>query len=158
MRRLSWIIALLPLAAACASGGSTAPAATSSASSDAVWQALLRPRPTARPGARRVSVGTITLSGDRPWELDAAGPAAIGLQELITADLLRREDVVLVERRRFAAAAERERRGQPAPAGAPRVGTSPGAELILTGTMTPVLGDSAYLALRLVEAESGAAR
>lgn len=151
MRRLFLLLLSLPLLGSCASGGAAGGA-------DASWESLLRPRPTARPGAARVAVGDIRLTDERPWELGTAATVSIGVQELVSADLLRREDVRFVERRRFAAAAERERRGLPAPAGAPPVGTSAGAELVLTGTMTPALGDSAYLALRLVDAATGSAR
>lgn len=151
MRRL-FLLLSLPLLGSCAS------AAAAGGGSAAGWETLLRPRPAARPGAARVAVGDIRLTDDRPWDLGTAATVSIGVQELVSADLLRREDVRFVERRRFAAAAERERRGQPAPAGAPPVGTSAGAELVLTGTMTPTLGDSAYLALRLVDVATGSVR
>ncbi len=150
-------LALIPLASACASGGAPAPAALRPAS-EAEWQALLRARPAARPGSPRISIGTINLSDERPWSLDATIPVAVGFQELVGAGLLRREDVQFVERRRFAEAAERERRGLPRPAGAPPVGSSPGVEMILTGTLSPMLGDSAYLDLRLVEPTTSAYR
>jgi hypothetical protein len=156
MRRLLSVLALLPLAACAA--GAPASSAGSAAGSDAVWQALLRPRPTPRPGAPRVAIGQIVLGEERPWAIEAPIPAAVGLQELLAAGLLRREDVQFIERRRFADAAERERRGVARPAGAPPVGTSAGAELVLTGTMSPVLGDSAYLDLRLVEAATSGYR
>ena len=119
--------------------------------SESAWQALLHPRPAPLPGALRIAIGQITLGNEQPWALAAGLPAAVGVQELVSSGLLRRADVQFVERRRFAEAAERERRGLARPAGAPPVGTSPGVELILTGSMSPVLGDSAYVELRLVE-------
>jgi hypothetical protein len=133
--------------AACASGGASAPPAPAAAS-DAEWQALLAPRPAALAGAPRVAIGTLTVGeGD-----------AVLLTELIAAGLLRRPDLQFVERRRFAEAAERERRGLPRPPGAPPVGTSPAAELLLTGTLSPTLGDSAYFDLRLIDPATGGAR
>jgi hypothetical protein len=156
MRRLLPLLVLLPLAA-CAAGAPPAPAAPATAS-DAEWQALVRPRPVARAGAPRIAIGQIAVGEGAPGSVASPVPPAAALQELVGAGLLRREDVQWVERRRFAEAAERERRGLPAPAGAPPVGTSVSAELILTGTMSPVLGDSAYLDLRLVDAATSANR
>ena len=147
-----------PLALACASGGGSAPALGGAASA-AEWQALFRPRPTPLQGAPRIAVGELTLSEEKPWALTAPVPAATGLAELVSAGLLRREDIQFVERRRFAEAAERERRGLPRPAGAPPVGTSPGVELLLTGSATPFLfGDSALFNLRLVDPATGRVR
>jgi hypothetical protein len=156
MRRFHVLfLGLLPTVAACASGG--APAAAPVAASDAEWQALVVPRPAPLAGARRISIGTLAL-GEERWGMSATVPPAVTLQELIGAGLMRRADVQYVERRRFAEAAERERRGLPRPRGAPEVGTSPGVALLLTGTMSPLLGDSAYIDRRLVDAASGAAR
>ena len=90
--------------------------------------------------------------------MSATVPPAVTIQELIGAGLLRRADMLFVERRRFAEAAERERRGLPRPPGSPPVGTSPGVELLLTGTMTPLLGDSAWIDMRLVDPATGGFR
>lgn len=150
--RALMLAAVLPWAAACAAGGAPSAPAALAGASDAEWQALVRPRPAARAGAPRIALGAISLAEERPWGMvDPAVPAAVGLQELIAAELLRREDVQFVERRRFAEAAERERRGLPRPDGAPPVGTSAGAQWLVTGTMSPLLGDSAYLEMRLVD-------
>ena len=64
-------------------------------------------------------------------------------------------DVEFVERRRFSQAADMERRGQARPVGAPPVGVSPGAELVLAGSWAPASADSAYLDFRLTRAETG---
>jgi hypothetical protein len=119
--------------AACASAGGPSTADTgAAATSESVWASLNRPRPAPLPGAVRVTVSNLLLL-HQPWSLQGPITPAIGMEELVAAGLLRRSDVEFVERRRFSAAAERERRGQPTPRGAPRVGVSPGAELILTG-------------------------
>lgn len=122
--------------------------------SEAAWASWNRPRPTPLPGAVRISVGEVALESD-PWQMGSPGAAALALQELISAGLLRRRDVHFVERRRFAAAAERERQGLPAPPGAPPVGTSPSAEIVLQGAWTrlPQLGE--FFEGRLVETASG---
>ena len=137
--------------AACAGGpplSSSRPVA-----SDAQWRALARPRVARLPGAPRVTVSEMILLSDA-WPLNTDLELAVGLQELISAGLLRRADVNFVERRRYAAAVERQRRGLPRRRNAPAVGTSPGAELVLTGSWI-VSGDSAALDLRLTHAESG---
>jgi hypothetical protein len=91
----------------------------------------------------------------QPWSLQGPVTPALGLEEMVASGLLRRQDVEFVERRRFSEAAERERRGLPAPRGAPRVGVSPGAEFVLTGTWAATGADSAALDLRLTDAETG---
>ena len=150
MRRpLVLLLSLPPVIAACAPGGvSVAPPAPAT---EAEWQQLLRPRPTPLPGAPRVAIGDIFVSGGWDW-------ASAAIQELVGVGLLRRPDVQFVERRRFAEAAERERQGLPRPPGAPPVGASPGAELILMGTLSPLMGPSARMNLRLVEAGTGVNR
>jgi hypothetical protein len=99
-------------------------------------------------------VSEILLLGD-PWKLDSPMPVSLGIQEMVSSGLLRRRDVIFVERRRFFAASEKERLGQSRPRGAPPVGVSPGAELILAGSWSPASRDSAYLDFRLTEAETG---
>lgn len=118
------------------------------------WSAWNRPRPDPLPGAVRISVGEIAMDGD-PWRLGSPGAAALALQELVSAGLLRRRDVHFVERRRFMAAVERERQGLPAPPGAPPVGTSPGAEMVLQGTWTRLAPAGEFFEGRLVETASG---
>jgi hypothetical protein len=119
-----------------------------------VWESLHQPRPEPLQGAAAVSVSEILLLGD-PWELHAPIPTSIGIQELVGAELLRRRDVNYVERRRFAAAAERERRGERRPRGAPPVGISPGVDFLLMGSWAPSGADSASLDFRLTDPESG---
>ena len=148
-------LALLSLGglSACASGSAPESAAPLPTTPESVWDALERPRPEPLQGATGVTVSEILLLGD-PWGIESPVPTAIGIQELISAGLLRRRDVNFVERRRFAVAAEQERRGQPRPRGAPPVGVSPGADLILSGSWAPLGADSAYLDFRLLRAES----
>ena len=146
--------ASIVLAACASSGGPSTTAAGAAATSESVWTSLNRPRPAPVPGAVRVTVSNLLLL-HQPWSLQGPVTPAIGMEEIVAAGLLRRSDVEFVERRRFSAAAERERRGQPAPRGAPSVGVSPGAELILTGTWAASGPDSAALDLRLTDAETG---
>ena len=122
--------------------------------SEAEWQALAVPRPAPLPGAARVSVAEITLLGSS-WGLQSNVEISLGVSELIVTGLLRRADVELVERRRFAAAADAERRGLARPAGTPAAGVSPGAEFVLSGSWASVGLDSAYLDLHLTDAEGG---
>ncbi len=150
-------LAILVLVAATLSVGACAggppPSSSRPVASDAQWSALARPRVARLPGAPRVTVSEMILLSDA-WPLNTDLELAVGLQELISAGLLRRADVDFVERRRYAAAVERQRRGLPRGPNAPAVGTSPGAELVLTGSWI-VTGDSAALDLRLTHAESG---
>lgn len=150
------LLAFLPLLAACASGG--APAGdTATPAEGGGWEDLAEPRPEPLEGAPRVTVAEMLLMEERPWGLDAPIPTSLGLTELVAAGLLRRRDVQFVERLRFSRAAEQERVGASRPAGAPPVGTSPGAEWLLLGSVAP-LGDSIYLDLRLVHTETGTDR
>lgn len=141
---------------ACSGGGGPAATAnpTPANASEAEWQALAAPRPDPLPGAARVSVAEITLLGNT-WGLQSSVDLSLGVSELIVTGLLRRADVELVERRRFAVAAEAERRGLARAAGAPSAGISPGAEFVLSGTWASVGLDSAYLDLHLTDAEGG---
>jgi hypothetical protein len=140
---------------ACSAGSGPAATPAPANASESEWQTLATPRPESVDGAARISVSEITLLGD-PWDLQSATDLSLGISELIVTGLLRRADVNLVERRRFAVAAEAERRGQVRPAGAPAAGVSAGAEFILSGTWATLGLDSAYLALSLTDAESGA--
>ena len=106
----SALVAALMLSA-CSGGSGPAATPAPADASEAEWQALATPRPESLAGAARVSVSEITLLGD-PWDLEGATDISLGISELIVTGLLRRADVNLVERRRFAAAAEAERRGQ----------------------------------------------
>jgi len=158
LRLSSWgvlSILALPFLSGCAGGGTTSgPVVAPTRTAESVWEALNQPRPEPLPGATRISVSEVILLGD-PWGIEGAVPAALGIQELVSAGLLRRRDVVFVERRRFSEAAEMERRGQTRPRGSPPVGVSPGAELVLAGSWAQASADSAYLDFRLTRAETG---
>ena len=146
---------LIPLLATLSGCAAAAPAAAPRTSEDG-WSRLATPRIRPLAGAPRIAVGEINLTS-AGWGAATPVPPSLAVQELVAAGLLRRADVHFVERRRFAAAAERERRGLPAPPGAPPLGTTPGAELVLMGSSL-ALGDSAYLDLRLVDPETGETR
>ncbi|MFV2006877.1 MAG: hypothetical protein ACC667_05500 [Longimicrobiales bacterium] len=139
------------LVVACAGGPS--PSSSVAVASETQWGALERPRVDRLADAPRVTVAEMILF-EHAWARDGDVSASLGLQELISAGFLRRADVDFVERRRFAEAVERRRLGLPRRRNAPPIGTSPGAEFVLTGSWIPA-GDSAALDLRLVEAESG---
>ncbi len=148
-------IAVLGVALCAAACGGSAVRGSPSAT-DAEWRALASPRPTPLPGAARLSLAEVQLAFAPPWPAAAPVPPDLGLSELITAGLLRRSDVQLVERRRFAAAAEAERIGAPRPAGAPPAGVSPGAELLATLVWIPLGGTRASWEVRLTDTETGA--
>ena len=136
-------------------GGGAAPAAPPPArASDAEWAALATPRPAPVEDAPRVSVGEVRILGEPSWSRPPEVEIGLGMAELVSAGLLRRSDVQLVERRRFAAAVEAERRGQ-AREGAPPAGMSPGARYIVSATWASVGLDSAFVDLRLADAQTG---
>lgn len=151
---LSGTLLLALFVAGCGGGSGPGPAASGARTPEAVWDGLYQPRPEPLTGAPRVTVSEILLLND-PWQMATPIPTALGIQEILSADLLRRRDVQFVERRRFSQAAERERRGQAQPRGAPPVGTSPGAELALSGSWAAMGQDSAYLDVRMVNQETG---
>jgi hypothetical protein len=103
----------------------------------------------------RLSVADIELLGEPPFPATGSVPARLGLTELVTAGLLRRADVVFVERRRFAAAVEAERAGRARPPGAPPAGLSPGAELTAAATWVSLGSGGASLEVRLTESATG---
>ena len=103
-----------------------------------------------------MAVAEALLTADQ-WALPEAG-SALALTELVSAGLLERRDVNFIERRRFTPAAERQRRGLPAPAAEPPVGTSPGAEWMLHITVVTNPAVPGAVDLRLVHVESGANR
>lgn len=145
-----------PLLAACAGGPSPGESAAEGTADESVWEALREPRPEPLEGTARVTVSEFLVVQSTNWGLGSGevGPG-LTLSELVAADLLRRRDVHFVERRRFSRAADRVRRGLPRPSGAPPVGSSPGAELILAGSWAPSDSASAVLSLRLTRAETG---
>jgi hypothetical protein len=100
-------------------------------------------------------VGDVQVLAQGNLGLAPTADVNLGVSALVAAGLLQRQDVNFVERRRFAAAAEAERRGRPRAPGAPPVGESVGAEFILSATWSSLGLDSAYLDVRLSNAETG---
>lgn len=143
---------------ACAAAGCAGPvgggAATGTASEEE-WRALRQPRPEPLAGAVRVTVSEVSFLGDVAWPDATAVDAELGVSELVVANLLRRRDVDFVERRRFAAAAAAERRGEPAPSRRPAAGVSRSADLGLGATWIPIGADRATVEIRLVDMETG---
>jgi len=93
--------------------------------------------------------------GDAPWPPGAPVAAPLGVTELVTAGLLGRPDVRLVERRRFSAAVEAERAGRARPTGAPAAGISPGAELTASLAWATVGAGASSLEVRLTDTATG---
>ena len=149
-----WLVSVALLTAGCAAGVGPLTSAGGAIGSPATWESLATPRVQPLPGAPRVSVGPVQLLG-------RTGPAVPGVsvevavQELVSLGLLRRRDVDFVERRRFVAALERERRGGARPAGAPPPGVSRGADYVATATWASVGLDSSYVDVRLADATTG---
>jgi hypothetical protein len=110
------------------------------------------------PGAVRVSVAEVQLTGEVEWAAGTPVPPALAVEELVAAGLLRRGDVRFVERRRVAAAAAAERAGVARPRNAPAAGVSPGAELVATATVVSLPGARGSIELRLADARTGAVR
>lgn len=150
-------VALVLVACACSAARTSTSAATTRlpTTEEAVWRGLATARVAPLAGAVRVSVGQILFIDENPRGLDAPPGAAIGLSELVAVGLLRRPDVRFVEQRRFAAAADAERRGESRPPRAPRAGVSPGAEFILSATWASFGAATAYLEGRLTNPASG---
>lgn len=145
------------ISAACGGGGGSAVAPPAAAhASEAEWRALAQPRPPALEGAPTVALAEVLITGTPTWSPPAGVGAELGLTELAAAGLLRRQDVRYVERRRFAAAAEAERRGLPRPAGAPAAGISPGARFVAHATWSLLVPDSGRVDVRLLDPASGA--
>ncbi len=147
--------ALVLVASACSLGPNSTSTAGPVEANEAEWRELATVRVAPLTGAVRVSVGEIGLLDDNPWGLDTSLGASVGLSELVAVGLLRRPDVRFVERRRFAAAADAERRGEPRGPGAPPVGVSPGPEFILSATWALFGAATAYLEGRLINPASG---
>lgn len=149
--------ALLALAAcgggAGGSGTTASPAVTPA--TDAEWRSLALPRPEPLPEAPRVALDAFEIEGTTPWAPPAGMTRSLAVGELVATGLLRRQDVHFVERRRFAAAAERERRGEPRPAGAPAAGVSPGARYTARASWSHY-GAGASLDVRVLETQTGA--
>lgn len=147
--------ALVVALAGCASGGPP-PLDTDDAPGEAAWRALATPRPTPIEGAPAIAIAGVDVAGLRTAEAmkPGAAPADVAVLELIAAGLLRRRDVEFVERRRFTAAEEAERRGVPRPAGAPPVGTSPGPDILVEVSWLEV-GGTSTADIRLMDPTSG---
>lgn len=154
--RLPGLALSVLLASGCggSGGGAFSGPAVAPRASDAEWAALATPRAAPVAGAAQVSVGEVQILGEPPWASAQGIGIGLGMAELVSAGLLRRSDVQFVERRRFAAAVEAERRGQ-ARAGAPPVGVSAGAQYIVSATWASVGLDSAFVDVRLSDAQSG---
>ncbi len=146
------VLSSLVLTVGCASGGG--PPSSVLVAPESVWRNLAQPRAQPLADAPRISVTDVIVIGG-VWPGASAVSASLGLQELVAAGLIRRRDVQFVERRRFAAAVEREASGLPPLRNSPRTGVSPGAQLQLAGSWIPA-GDSATLDLRLVDVETSA--
>jgi hypothetical protein len=146
-------VAFTVATAGCAGAGSgTSGSATAS---DAEWRALSAPRPTPLAGAARVAVADVEFLGAYPWRGPGTVTASLGVAELVVTGLLRRRDVQFVERRRFAAAAEAERRGVTRPRGAPAAGVSPSADYATTAVWIPLGSDQTAVEVRLAGLETG---
>ncbi len=114
-------ISALALFAACGGGPSVG---TPAPATDTEWRALRTPAPRALPGAPSVTVLDVTVTGGWAGEVPSGTTLSIGVSELVTAGLMRRQDIDFVERRRFTPAAEAERQGRARPASAPPPGVS----------------------------------
>ncbi|MDA0328414.1 MAG: hypothetical protein O2958_05325 [Gemmatimonadetes bacterium] len=145
--------ALLMSVTACASSGSGSPA--TDATSEVVWRSLAEGRPTPLAGAARVSVSGVEFLGSYSWASTAVSPD-VGVAELVSTGLLRRQDVAFVERRRFAAAAAAQRAGVRPRPGAPPVGVSQSADYGLTAVWIATGSGQASVEVRLATMQSGA--
>lgn len=145
--------ALAVLLAVSACGGGTSMAG-SDVATEAAWRALREPRPDPLAGAPRVTLGEVQLAGAFPWDAPRTVNASLGLSELVVAGLLRRRDVLFVERRRFAAAAEAERLGARR-SGQPPAGVSQSAEFSAQVVWTPLGPAGSSLDVRIVRLQSG---
>lgn len=157
-RPLQLLLLLAPVALAGCAGASSDPdeaAPVPDAATEAEWRALATPRPEPLDGAPRVGLATVEILSTPSWTLPAGMSPGTAVTELAAAALLERRDVRFVERRRFARAAEAERRGEPRPSGAPPAGVSPGAELLGAGTWVAPGTGSAWLELRLTDVATG---
>lgn len=153
---LLWTALAASTAAGCAgTAGSAGGSTEADVASEAEWRALREVRPEPLPGTARVTVSEVTLVGDVSWPEGTSVGAELGISELVTANLLRRRDVDFVERRRFAAAAAAERRGEPGPAGRPPAGVSRSADLGIGATWIPTSAEAASVEIRLVDMETG---
>lgn len=133
-------------------GGPGAPVAVGAApASEDEWRALATPRPEPMPTAPRVAVAGFEVVGTAAWSPPGGMEASLAASELVVAGLLRRQDVRLVERRRFTAAVDAERKGEARPQGAPRAGTSPGPEYLASATWSN-FGTGARIDVRLSRA------
>jgi hypothetical protein len=151
--RASFAIALTCLVAGCGGGRAGSPGAP--AASEAEWRSLSVPRPVPLSGAARVAVADVEFLGAYPWRGPGTVTASLGVAELVVTGLLRRRDVHFVERRRFSAAAEAERRGAARPRGAPAAGVSQSADYTTTAVWISLGPDQTAVEVRLATLESG---
>lgn len=146
----------LALAAGLTVAGCGGGAATmgSDVASEAEWRALREPRPGPLDGAARVAVGEVAFLGVVDWAFPGTVSAPLGISELVVAGLLRRRDVDFVERRRFEAGVESERRGA-RPRGQPPAGVSRSADFIANATWIPAGPAGTSVEISLVDPETG---
>ncbi len=152
--RLPWLLLAAIALGGCASSGSGGSSAIDVATEEE-WRALRQPRPEPLPGAARVTVGDVDFLGAYAWPSGVGVGAEIGVAELAAAGLLRRRDVRFVERRRFSAAAEAERRGERRRPGQPAAGVSPSVDFAVNATWLRLDGSRAAAEVRLVRLETG---
>ena len=138
---------------ACA--GTAGPGPAVAVTTEAEWRELWVPRPDALPGAPRVSVSEVEFLGNFPWSARGTVTPALGVEELVVAGLLRRQDVRFVERRRFSAAAEAARRGVGPSPGSPPPGVSESAEFTTTAVWIPTGSGQASVEVRLATMQTG---
>jgi hypothetical protein len=89
--------------------------------------------------------------------VEGAASDSIGIliAELVQARLLHRSDLTVVDRRRYAPAAERRARGLASPPGAPEAGVSPGVKWIVRPHLLPVRPEGTLVTVSLVDAATG---
>jgi hypothetical protein len=144
----------LSLAACAAAPSTSAPAPEADL---ATWRSLATLRPVPLEGAPRIALADVQLVGSAGWPTPAGVTPTLLLSELVTTGLLPRADVTVVERRRFSAAAEAERRGARAP-GAPPAGVSAPPDFFLYVVWVPSSGGEGHVEMRLTVPSTGAVR
>lgn len=147
--------AVVVLAGGCAaSSGPGDPLATPGAATDEEWRSLARERPAPLEGAARITVSSVTLTGEYGWGMPGTVRPELGIAEIATAGLLRRRDVDFVERRRFSAAAEAEREGRARRPGQPPAGVSRSVDFAVSAVWLPT-GSTSSVEVRLTRLETG---
>lgn len=135
----------------CATAG-TVPA--NDVATEAEWRVLAVERPAPLPGAPRVTVSGVLLTGAYEWSAPGTVGADLGIAELAVTGLLRRRDVDFVERRRFSVVAEAERANRPRRPGQPPAGVSRSVDFSVTAVWIATAA-GASLEVRLTRLETG---